>query len=119
MKQFFPSPFLKNVSRETISRLEVYKTLLETWQRKINLVCSSTLPHLWERHFEDSLQLLSFLPEEKSTLVDLGSGAGFPGLGTSGGRSGITALGYRRLTQLCHQRATPRPSLRETRLVDA
>lgn len=60
--------------------LHTYKTLLETWQKTINLVSSSTLPHLWERHFEDSLQLLSYLPPSPSTLIDLGSGAGFPGL---------------------------------------
>lgn len=68
------------VSRETICHLEIYKTLLETWQKKINLVSASTLSHTWERHFEDSLQLLPHLPQTKSTLIDLGSGAGFPGL---------------------------------------
>ena len=68
------------VSRETFCQLEIYKTLLETWQKKINLVSASTLSHIWERHFEDSLQLLPHLPQTKSTLIDLGSGAGFPGL---------------------------------------
>lgn len=76
MKQFER----KNVSRETICYLHVYEALLEKWQKKINLVSSSTLSHLWERHFEDSLQLLPYLPKVKSTLIDLGSGAGFPGL---------------------------------------
>lgn len=81
MKQFDDThSLLKNVSRETFSHLEIYKALLEAWQKKINLVSSSTLPHLWERHFEDSLQLLPYLPTIKSTLIDLGSGAGFPGL---------------------------------------
>lgn len=60
--------------------LNVYKNLLEKWQNKLNLVSSSTLPHLWKRHFEDSLQLLPYLPKDKNTLLDLGSGAGFPGL---------------------------------------
>lgn len=69
-----------NVSRETILRLEVYKSLLEKWQPKINLISSSTLSQLWKRHFEDSLQLLSYLPENPVSLVDLGSGAGFPAL---------------------------------------
>lgn len=68
------------VSRETMDRLKTYQHLLETWQQKINLVSASTLPHLWERHFEDSLQLLSHLPPGEISLVDLGSGAGFPGL---------------------------------------
>src|SRR3990167_1950754 len=60
--------------------LQTYKILLETWQKTINLVSSSTLPHLEKRHFEDSLQLLPYLPPVPSTLIDLGSGAGFPGL---------------------------------------
>ncbi len=69
-----------NVSRETIERLKIYQNLLESWQKKINLVSSSTIPFLWKRHFEDSLQLSSYLPEGSATLIDLGSGAGFPGL---------------------------------------
>ena len=68
------------VSRETMDRLKIYQRLLETWQQKINLVSVSTLPQLWERHFEDSLQILPHLPSGKCSLVDLGSGAGFPGL---------------------------------------
>ncbi len=69
-----------NVSRETIRRLKIYQDLLQVWQKKINLVSSSTLSHSWERHFEDSLQLLSHLPDKNFSLIDLGSGAGFPGL---------------------------------------
>lgn len=70
----------KNVSRETFEKLKVYQKTLETWQKRLNLISSSTLPNVWERHFEDSLQLLPYLPTSKSKLVDLGSGAGFPGL---------------------------------------
>lgn len=62
------------------TRLKTFQRLLEEWQPRINLVSASTLPALWERHFEDSLQLLSHLPQEKTSLIDLGSGAGFPGL---------------------------------------
>ena len=83
-----------NVSRETLQRLEIYAGLLEKWQAKINLVGPATLPDLWRRHFLDSAQLLNLLPASDSlprpgggnssvgggTLVDLGSGAGFPGL---------------------------------------
>lgn len=69
-----------NVSRETIHRLEIYKRELEHWQKSINLIASSTVPHLWKRHFEDSLQLLSYISTKKQKLIDLGSGAGFPGL---------------------------------------
>lgn len=69
-----------NVSRETIQRLEIYKNHLEQWQKSINLIGSTTLSQIWKRHFEDSLQLLSYIPHKKQKLVDLGSGAGFPGL---------------------------------------
>ncbi len=69
-----------NVSRETMARLEAYAALLVKWQAKINLVGPATLPDLWRRHFLDSAQLLPLLPETPGRLVDLGSGAGFPGL---------------------------------------
>ena len=69
-----------NVSRETLQRLETYAGLLVKWQAKINLVGPATLPDLWRRHFLDSAQLLPLLPAAAGTLVDLGSGAGFPGL---------------------------------------
>ena len=68
------------VSRETIARLEVYAAELVRWQETINLVGESTLASLWQRHMLDSTQLLRLLPDEPTPLVDLGSGAGFPGL---------------------------------------
>lgn len=70
----------KNVSRETIFYLQMYQKYLEQWQRKINLISASTLSEIWTRHFADSLQLVSHIPKEKISLIDLGSGAGFPGL---------------------------------------
>ncbi len=69
-----------DVSRETLARLEAYAALLVKWQAKINLVGPATLPDLWRRHFLDSAQLLPLLPPGPGILVDLGSGAGFPGL---------------------------------------
>lgn len=66
-----------NVSRETLDKLCLYAALLEKWQKRINLVGPSTLPDLWRRHFLDSLQAAPFIGER---IVDLGSGAGFPGL---------------------------------------
>lgn len=69
-----------DVSRETLARLETYAALLVKWQAKINLVGPATLPDLWRRHFLDSAQLLPLLPFAAGVLVDLGSGAGFPGL---------------------------------------
>lgn len=69
-----------NVSRETLEKLEIYLKLLMKWQRAINLVGSKTLQNAWERHFVDSAQLLPLIPEDAKTIVDIGSGAGFPGL---------------------------------------
>lgn len=68
------------VSRETQDRLDLYAELLLKWQPKINLVGPDTVPELWRRHFLDSMQLLPLLPAATQRLVDLGSGAGFPGL---------------------------------------
>lgn len=68
------------VSRETMERLEAYAALLLAWSARINLVGRATLDDLWRRHFLDSAQLHPLLPSQTRSLVDLGSGAGFPGL---------------------------------------
>lgn len=70
---------LTPVSRETMARLERFVTTLLDWQQRINLIAPSTEPTLWTRHIADSLQLLPLAPEAR-IWVDLGSGAGFPGL---------------------------------------
>jgi len=67
------------VPRETIHRLSRYAALLGQWQKRTNLVGPSTLPALWSRHFADSAQLCALAPDARLWL-DLGSGAGFPGL---------------------------------------
>lgn len=67
------------VSRETVARLERYEYLLRKWMPFKNLIGPSTLDHLWSRHFADSLQLLALAPDARR-WVDIGSGAGFPGL---------------------------------------
>jgi 16S rRNA (guanine527-N7)-methyltransferase len=69
-----------NVSRETLAALEGYAGLLRKWQKAINLVSGATLDDLWHRHFLDSAQLVPLLPGDDGQIVDLGSGAGFPGL---------------------------------------
>ncbi len=69
-----------NVSRETIARLEVYEALLRQWQKAVNLVAPGTLDAVWHRHFADSAQLLPLAPPGARSWIDLGSGAGFPGL---------------------------------------
>jgi 16S rRNA (guanine527-N7)-methyltransferase len=68
------------VSRETLARLAAYADLLTAWNQRLNLVGRGTVADLWRRHFLDSAQLHPLLPAGARTLVDLGSGAGFPGL---------------------------------------
>ena len=68
------------VGSEAQNRLEHYGRLLVHWQPRLNLVGRSTLADLWQRHMVDSAQLLRWLPSDCRCLVDLGSGAGFPGL---------------------------------------
>ena len=71
---------LLNVSRETIDKFQAYLTLLEKWQRRINLVANSTLADAWQRHILDSGQLVAYYPPQTRHILDVGSGAGFPGL---------------------------------------
>lgn len=68
-----------NVSRETISRLQIYHETLIKWQKAINLVSPKTMDEVWGRHFADSAQLSQHIAESQK-IADLGSGAGFPGL---------------------------------------
>jgi 16S rRNA (guanine527-N7)-methyltransferase len=69
-----------DVSRETLERLRRYADILVKWQKSINLVAPESLKDLWRRHILDSAQLRAFLPPQIQCLVDMGSGAGFPGL---------------------------------------
>jgi len=71
---------VSGVSRETLARLEAYLGLLRRWQRRINLVGAATLADPWRRHVLDSAQLMAHLPPGARSVLDLGSGAGFPGL---------------------------------------
>lgn len=77
-----PEEFLShtNVPRETFDRLLEMDRVLIDWSERHNLIARSTIKDRWERHFFDSAQLAPLLPERFKTLVDLGSGAGFPGL---------------------------------------
>ena len=68
------------VSRETLEQLKSYDAALLDWSSRHNLVARSTLPERWGRHYRDSAQLFGLIPPSAKTLVDLGSGAGFPGL---------------------------------------
>lgn len=68
-----------SVSHETLEKLDLYARLLIKWQKAVNLVAPATIPHLWQRHFADSAQLVGLAPRAK-IWVDLGSGGGFPAL---------------------------------------
>jgi 16S rRNA (guanine527-N7)-methyltransferase len=68
------------VSRETLARLEAFVALLAAWSARINLVGRDTLADPWRRHILDSAQLQALVPADAQSLVDLGSGAGLPGL---------------------------------------
>ncbi len=70
---------LTPVSRETLARLDRFVELVLETQSHTNLIGPATVPELWTRHVADSLQLLDLAPDAKVWL-DLGSGAGFPGL---------------------------------------
>ena len=72
--------FKAQLASEALARFEVYELLLRQWQSAVNLVAPATLPQVWHRHFADSAQLARLVPESAETLVDVGSGGGFPGL---------------------------------------
>lgn len=82
MPAFGPEEFAKlsGVSRETLARLKTYAGMLEDWNARHNLVSRGSLADVWHRHFWDSAQLPPLIPADANSLVDLGSGAGFPGL---------------------------------------
>ena len=67
-----------NVSRETLDKLEIYKSLLVKWQNALNIVSRGTLEAFWSRHILDSLQIIDRI--HGKTVLDVGSGGGFPGM---------------------------------------
>ena len=66
-----------DVSRETLDR---FAALLLRWNRTVNLISANDEPLLWDRHIGDSLQLVPLMVPRPDRAIDLGSGAGFPGL---------------------------------------
>ena len=71
---------ITQVSRETITSLKKYEDILIKANKTLNLIGNSTINDIWTRHFLDSVQVIDFIDKNDKTLVDLGSGAGFPGL---------------------------------------
>ncbi len=75
--EFFIKKF--NVSRETVEKLNKYKDFLLNSNKSLNLIGKTTEKHIFSRHFTDSAQIYDLI-EDKSEIIDLGSGAGFPGI---------------------------------------
>jgi len=71
---------ITRVSRETITSLKKYEDILTKANKNFNLIGNSTINDIWIRHFLDSAQVIDFIDKNEKTLIDLGSGAGFPGL---------------------------------------
>ena len=71
---------LFRVSRETIASLNQYEKMLIKANKNLNLVGKSTLKDIWTRHFLDSFQVIDFIDKNDNNIIDMGSGAGFPGL---------------------------------------
>ena len=71
---------ITQVSRETITSLKKYENILIKANKTLNLIGNSTIKEIWTRHFLDSVQVIDFIDKNDKTLIDIGSGAGFPGL---------------------------------------
>ena len=71
---------ITRVSRETITSLKKYENILTKANKNLNLIGNSTINDIWTRHFLDSAQVIDFIDKNDKTLIDLGSGAGFPGM---------------------------------------
>ena len=70
----------RDVSRETIEKLESFQRLLLKWNPSINLVAKPSVEDFWERHIVDSMQIFRFADKSTRSWVDIGSGGGLPGL---------------------------------------
>lgn len=69
-----------DANTEIAEKLDNYVQTLEEWQQGLSLIGPGTLPNIWQRHILDSAQLLPLIKPETGTIMDIGSGAGFPGL---------------------------------------
>ena len=81
--QIYTFSGITQVSRETITSLKKYEEYLIKSNKTLNLIGKSTVNKIWIRHFLDSSQVIDFIGKNEKDLIDLGSGAGFPGLITA------------------------------------
>ncbi len=88
----------RDVSRETFEKLDAYVKLLREENERQNLVSAATLEQAWDRHIIDSAQLIRYEPAPGSAWIDIGSGAGLPGIVVACLVAGpVTLVGPRRL----------------------
>ena len=88
----------------TLQRLKTYEATLIDWNERMNLVSPSTVSDIWRRHFLDSAQLLRFVPGHARRIVDMGSGARFPGLvlaASLAGRDGLEVVLIESIEKKC------------------
>ena len=130
MPEFGPADFAKaiDVSHETLARLKAYVSLLGEWNLRHNLVSAKSLDEVWKRHVLDSAQLIRFVPDAAHSLVDLGSGAGFPGLVLAAmcrERPGFRTVLYESISKKCKfleaaaERMTLNVEVRNARMEEA
>ena len=87
------SPMIADVSRETMDKLQVYAAELRKWNQRINLVARGTVAEIWDRHILDSLSIVRHDHTPEEPWMDIGSGAGLPGLVLAIMRSEIASSG--------------------------
>lgn len=76
----FPVKQKTEIFLKATPKLKQFSEFVLKWQKSVNLISPKTVPEIWERHIVDSAQLYPYIPVETKTLVDMGSGAGFPGI---------------------------------------
>ncbi|ABE05432.1 16S rRNA (guanine(527)-N(7))-methyltransferase RsmG [Rickettsia bellii] len=69
-----------DVPHEVIEKLQIFQDLVQKWNKAINLISENSTQNFWKRHILDSLQLIQYINDKEIHLVDIGSGAGFPGI---------------------------------------
>ena len=68
------------ISDLATERLKIFVALLAKWNAAINLVSPASLTDVWTRHVADSAQAIDYAPIRRARWLDMGSGAGFPGV---------------------------------------